>query len=186
MGQNHDKGISDLESRFHAAGKSGNLGRLNDQDFYAVRYESARPLEFPFAQQKFGALLNLAAATSREELEKIARQLLEHGLAYALCAGDQAEEMSEIIDRLIDEGAYSNDGFTPYTSVEDGLSEALEYFVLPTGITSISLIITIGNNDDQGSALDLFDNLFGGEIESPEDLEWFTEAMSEIFAPALV
>lgn len=192
VGQDHENDISDLESRFEAQGRSGTLGKLNDQMFYAVRYQGGRPLGFPFASQKFGALLNLTAEVDQAELERIARELLEYGMAFALCAGEQAELMSQIIDQLIDENGFSHDGFTPYSSVEEGLSEAMQYFVLPTGVTQTSLIITIGNDNDQGSALDLFDNLFGTEAgieeESLEDENsWLREVLAGICqTPVLV
>jgi len=183
VGDNHEETTSELESKFLAAGKTGKLGKLNDQVFYALRHNTSENIKFPFSKQKFGALLNIAAATDEQILEKIARQLLEHGLAFALCTGEQSDLMSEIIDRLIDENNFTHDGFTPYSSIEEGLSDAMQYFALPTGITQTSLIITIGNDDDQGSAMNLFDNLFGGEIEIEnltED-EWLWTVLQETF-----
>lgn len=181
MGQDHEKEISDLESRFNEVGKSGKLGKLNDQIFYAVRYESGKPLSIPFSKQQFGVLLNLVAEVGEAEMERLAQQLLDFGMAYALCTGEQADVMSGIIDRLIDESGLLHDGFTPYSSIEDGLSDAMEFFVLPTGITQTSLIVTIGNDDDQNGVMDLFNNLFSGEVEecSEEEEEecWLRQAL---------
>lgn len=159
--------MSELEKLFRNIGHKGVLGQLNDQTFYAVRHEPGKSLELPFAKQNFSALLNLAGKMPEEELGRIADELLKHGLACAVCSGDQAELMSEIIDKSIDENQSSfNDGLTPYSSAhEDGLSDALQYFALPSGITNISVIITIGSDSEHGSALDLFDSLFGGEVE---------------------
>ncbi len=186
MGQDHENDISDLEARFNEAGKTGKLGKLNDQVFYALRYEGGKSLTFPFSKQQFGVLINLVSAVSEDELERIARQLLEYGMAYALCTGEQAEEMSGILDRLIDDSGFLYDGCTPYSDVEDGLSDALEYFVLPTGNTQTSLIVTIGNDGDHGGAMDLFDNLFGGELEiCPEEEEeevWLRQVLKLVYS----
>lgn len=187
------KEISELESRFNTSGQNASLGRLNDQSFYALRYESGKPINFPFKGCKFSVLLNFASAIEEQELQRLASQLLEHGAVIAICAGEQAEEMSTVFDHLIDENNFSHDGYTPYSSVEDGLSEALQYFALPTGLTDTSLILTIGSSDDGENALELFDNLFGAELEeiliadTDEDEEnfdedvWLRNAIAEIF-----
>lgn len=185
MGQDHENEISDLEARFNEAGKTGKLGKLNDQIFYAVRYEGGKLLTFPFAKQQFGVLLNLVGSVSAAELEQIAKQLLEYGMAYALCTGEQAEQMSGILDRLIDDSGFLHDGCTPYSDIEEGLSDAMEYFVLPTGNTQTSLIVTVGNDDDHGGAMNLFDNLFGGELEicprEEEEEIWLRQTLKLVY-----
>ena len=165
MSLEDNTGKPELQKLYFAKDHQGLLGTINDQIFYTLRYEAGKPIAFPFKKQPFSVLLNIVNPLSKEELETLAKMLLEHGLACAICNGKQAEEASEIIDESIDKYGSSDDKFTPYSSTcEEGIEEALQYFSLPTGITSTSLILTIGNENDNDSMMDTINNLSSNSL----------------------
>ncbi len=178
MGFEDDADRPDLKKLFFSNTHQGKLGKIGDQTFYTIRYEAGKPIAFPFKKAPFSALLNIVSTVSKEHIEQIAKELLNQGLACAICNGEQAEEVSNIIDDTIDKFGSSDDQHTPYSSpCEEGIDEALQYFALPTGITNISLIITIGTDNDHGNTIETINNLSnaGVEYEMTEDLDAFED-----------
>lgn len=174
MSLEDNAGKPDLQKLYFSRQHQGLLGTINDQIFYTSRYEAGKPVAFPFEKQPFSLLLNIITPLTREELEVLTKQLLEYGLACAICNGSQAEEASEIIDEVIDKYGSSDDQYTPYSSTcEEGIEEALQYFSLPTGITETSFILTIGSDSDGGSMMDVINNLTGSDLLAIE--EYFEE-----------
>ncbi|GHV23657.1 hypothetical protein AGMMS49959_17430 [Planctomycetales bacterium] len=151
--------FSDFAGRLVSAGNSAKVGKLNGQRFYALRYAKGEELAMPFARKKFSVLINAAGKVSENEVREIGLKLLRHGMVCAICIGDEAEKISEIIDEEIDDGGFVFDGNTPYTQVGSGsLGEELELFVLPTGLTEVGLILTLGDDHlgPQAALNDLF------------------------------
>lgn len=179
--KNQTDDFSDFESRLIASGNSPKIGKLNDQRFYAVRYRGGR-LSIPFARKKFSALINAVSDYPETELRKIGMQLLKHGLAQAVCIGNGAEQVSEIFDELIDDHSFTFDGFTPYTQVEEGaLSDAVEFFTLPTGLTKVSLILTLGNENSHNNIVDIMNGFSALEdFDESEDEEVDDEGLDLI------
>lgn len=173
--------FSDFEERLIASGNSAKVGKLNGQRFYAVRFTHGEDFALPFARKKFSALINAVGKFSDEELREIGLKLLQHGLVCAVCIGNAAEKMSEILDELIDDHNFTFDGFTPYSHVEDGsLADSLEFFSLPTGLTTVSLILTLGSGDDHNATVDMMNSLFLLEdFSESEDAEEDDEGLEE-------
>lgn len=166
--KNQPDDFSDFEDRLIASGNSAKVGKLNGQRFYAVRAAHGENLTIPFARKKFSALINVLGKFSEDELREIGLKLLKHGLVCAVCIGNAAERMSEILDELIDNHNFTFDGFTPYTQIGDGsLADSLEFFTLPTGLTDVSLILTLGGKSDHNAAVDMMNSLF--ELEEFAD-----------------
>ncbi len=164
----------DLKKLYFSNRHQGKLGKIGDQTFYTIRYEAEKPLTLPFSKRPFSVLLNLISNLSRESIELLAKELLAQGMACAICNGEQADEVSEVIDETINSFDSSDDQFTPYSSsCEEGFDEALQYFALPTGLTTVSVIITVGNDSDHGATIDCINNLdsAGCEFQLVEDEE---------------
>ncbi len=173
----------DLKKLYFSNTHQGKLGKIGDQTFYTIRYEAGKPLALPFSKRPFSVLLNLVSSLSRENIELLAKELLAQGMACAICNGEQADEVSEIIDETINSFDSSDDQFTPYSSsCEEGFDEALQYFALPTGLTTVSIIITIGSDNDHGTTIDCINSLdsAGCEFQLVEDEE--EELQAEDFA----
>lgn len=179
--KNQPDDFSDFEDRLIASGNSAKVGKLNGQRFYAVRAAHGEDLAIPFARKKFSALINVRGKFSEDELREIGLKLLKHGLVCAVCIGDAAEKMSKILDDLIDDHNFTFDGFTPYTQTGDGtLADSLEFFTLPTGLTDVSLILTLGGSSDHNAAVDMMNSLFElEEFSAAEDAEDEDETLEE-------
>ena len=179
--KNQTDDFSDFEDRLIASGNSAKVGKLNGQRFYVVRASHGEGLTIPFARKKFSALINVRGKFSEDELREIGLKLLKHGLVCAVCIGDAAEKMSSILDDLIDDHNFTFDGFTPYTQTGDGsLADSLEFFTLPTGLTDVSLILTLGGSSDHDAAVDMMNSLFELEEFSPaEDADDDDETLEE-------
>lgn len=136
-----------ISSRRSLASERKSLGTIHDQKFYAIRNTGEKPLELPFSTKPFNVMIELALPLSDDALRQIGIQLLKDGMCHATCRGGEAERMGEILDDLIDEHGFSIDGHTVFTSVHDdeSLEEVLEYFVLPNGLASTSLLVVIGD-----------------------------------------
>lgn len=179
--KNQPDDFSDFEDRLIASGNSAKVGKLNGQRFYAVRAAHGENLAIPFARKKFSALINVLGKFSEDELREIGLKLLKHGLVCAVCIGDAAEKMSEILDELIDNHNFTFDGFTPYTQMGDGsLADSLEFFTLPTGLTDVSLILTLGGSSDHNATVDMMNSLFEfEEFADDADAEDEDEGLEE-------
>ena len=164
----------DLKKLFFSKDHQGKLGKIGDQIFYTIRYEAGKPLTLPFKKRPFSVLLNIVSNISEAHAELLAKELLKNGMACAICNGEQADEVSSIIDDTINNFDSSDDHYTPYSSsCEEGFDEALQYFALPTGLTTTSIIITVGNDSDHSSTVDVINNLgnAGQEHQLVEDVE---------------
>ena len=149
-----------LKTLYFSNRHQGKLGKIGDQTFYTIRYEAGKSLALPFTARPFSVLLNLVTSLSKKHIKLLAQELLASGMACAICNGEQAEEASEIIDEVINTFDSSDDQYTPYSSsCEEGFDEALQYFALPTGLTNVSIIITVGDDHDHGSTIDSINSL---------------------------
>lgn len=182
MDFNSNAAFRNIEERLLADGNRVFLGHLHDQEFYALRHVSGESLTIPFQPRSFTALIHTRRNLSETQMHAIARALLEHGMVYALCIGEHGERMSMLIDRLVDENGYTRNDMTVFSnaSQEESINEAMEYFVLPTGLGDTGLILSIGDESDHADATAAFDSLLGGcfadEPESEEvELELFLQ-----------
>lgn len=184
MDFNSNASFVNIEERLLADGNRIFLGQLHDQAFYAVRHISGGALSMPFQPRPFTALIHTRRNLGDSEMVAIARTLLEHGLAYALCIGEHGERMSEVLDTLIDEHEYALNDMTVFSNAshEESIDEAMEYFVLPSGLSDTGLILSIGDESDMEDATSVFDSLLGSEAlaseaEESEEAEWMPELL---------
>lgn len=177
--------FGNVEERMLADGNRIFLGHLHDQEFYAIRHVSGGSLSIPFQPRPFTALIHTRRNLGEKQMEKIVRALLDHGMAYALCIGEHAERVSLLIDRLVDDHDYTRNDMTVYSdaSQEESINEAMEYFVLPSGLGDTGLILSIGDESDHGDATAAFDSLLGegyADADPAEEEEYplFVEAVA--------
>ena len=125
----------------------GLLGKFYDQSFYVLHYQPGRTLDFPFRSQPFNAFISINNEYPTKIISQMAFSLLKQGMRFALCHGERAEAMAEIIDRLIDDFHFIHNGFTVYSSSHpnEDLEEAMEYFILPNGLAETGLILVLGD-----------------------------------------
>ncbi len=175
MDRDSEAAFDGLPNRLYASGNQKSLGAVYDQHFYAVRHEAGETIAFPFPQKHFNALIAFHRATNVEERRVIAMELLEYGMRFALCYGQGADEMAELIDELVDEYNYMHNGCTVFSTVhEDGdIGDALAYFVLPNGLADTGLILSLGDDGDFDQWTETFDSLIhgeGAEIEEEDEM----------------
>ncbi len=155
-------------------GKS--LGSLYEQKFYAMRVEGNQ-LKFPFAAKPFTALVDIRGDVDQELLKGYARELVAHGCVQAVCRGVEAGLMNDIFGCISEEGASDVNGL-PFTSMsvdEEPLEESVEYFILPSGLAGVGLIMVIGDSDAFADAVDCFANFANGAQESKNEPVYIEE-----------
>ncbi|MDR1611449.1 MAG: hypothetical protein LBT97_01560 [Planctomycetota bacterium] len=140
------------------------MGTFYGQKFFALK-ASGPDLKLPFDRQPFTALVDIASEKDDVILEEYAKSLISHGCVQAICRGCGAERMDGIFHRLAEEGCLDRDGvaFTSMCAEEETLHESLHYFVLPSGLASIGLVLVIGEARDFGRVVDGF-NRTAGEL----------------------
>ena len=76
----------------------------------------------------------------------------------AVCWGYEAELIGDMINSVIDEYGFWLDDHTAFCSVheEEDLAEAMEYFILPTGLTDTSLLLTLSDQQAFTTMVDTF------------------------------
>lgn len=187
MDFNSNASFVNIEERLLADGNRIFLGHLHEQEFYAVRHVSGDALSIPFQPRPFTALIHTRRNLGESQMTAIARILLEHGLAYALCIGEHGERMSQVLDALIDEHEYALNDMTVFSNAshEESIDEAMEYFVLPSGLSDTGLILSIGDESDLEDATSVFDSLLGSEAPAteasePEEAEWMPALLDTV------
>lgn len=140
------------------SGRNGKLGRMHDQDFYAVRHFGGNRLSIPFPPRPFNALIDVPHPIPESILGEISLQLLQHGMRSAICSGLQGERLGEILDEIIDEHGFYPNNRTVYTSVhlDEPIEETLDYFVLPNGLADTGLIVVVGDEHAFGEVVKTF------------------------------
>lgn len=125
------------------------MGICHDQRFYALRYLPGRKLELPFEDKPFTALIEITVPLSDDILRNVAMDLLYRGMRAALCLGPEAERMVEIVDELVDAYGFAHEARTVYASAheDEDLAEAIQYFILPTGLAETGLLLVLGGED---------------------------------------
>ena len=149
-----------IAATVETGGKS--LGTLYDQKFYAIRVGS-NGLRFPFEPQPFTALVDIKGDVDQDVLKSYARELLSYGCVQAVCRGVEAPVLNDIFGELAESGDIDANGFA-FTSMsvdDEPLSEAIEYFVLPSGLASTGLLLVIGDAGDFKNAIEDFADMAG-------------------------
>lgn len=132
----------------------------NDQRFFALRHVPGQPLKLPFLEGAFNALVEVAAPVDREVLTSVSLQLLQHGMRAADCHGEDAQDLAEIIDELVDEHGFCHDGRTVYAIGHDGesLDDLIDYFILPNDLANTGILLVIGEESDFEGVVEAFGN----------------------------
>ena len=147
------------------------MGSFHEQRFYAIRAHGP-DLRFPFAAQPFTAMVDVSSAVDATRLRKYAGDLIAHGCVQAVCRGEDSFRLVEIFDSLAESGGMDKNGI-PFTSMcldEEPLTEAIHYFVLPSGLARIGLLMVIGEAGDFQSAIQDFSitvGLIQGSLGEP-------------------
>lgn len=135
------------------------LGTLHEQKFYAVRAKDAE-LRFPFPAQPFTAMVDMTGEVDDAILKGYAAQLMKYGCVQCVCRGEEAARLSDIFDAMAELGEMDASG-APFTAMcvdDEPLNEAIEYFVLPSGLASVGLLLVIGGTEAfQGVVQGFFD-----------------------------
>lgn len=138
------------------------LGTLYEQKFYALR-AAGKTLDYPFAARTFTALVDSNTSLSDDVLRHYVDSLLNHGCIHVICRGHDAERLSSIFDETVDERGLTHDGYTMTSMIydEDDLEETVGYFVLPTGLADVGLLLVIGDSGDFKSMVRSFARIAG-------------------------
>lgn len=142
--------------------KPGFMGKVFCYPFYSCRFAAGNDIEIPFESKKpFVCLINAAEHISSEKFRDLAKFLLDNNMRYAICAGIEAERLSDVLNELLEEGEYHENGRSAIASgyEEDPIEEVMEYFALPSGIAQNNLIVTIGNDRMFKTTLEVFKNV---------------------------
>jgi hypothetical protein len=139
------------------------LGKFYDQRFYATRLVPGKAFHPPFAPHPFNVMIHIAGHVPDKALRQIGLDLLKHGMRFALCHGSEAERMGDILDELLEDNEFAHKGYTAYTSVhdDDPLEEAVEYFILPSGLADTGLMLVIGDESSFRSVMRAFTKVTG-------------------------
>ncbi|MCL1999998.1 MAG: hypothetical protein FWG74_01070 [Planctomycetes bacterium] len=143
------------------------LGTLHEQHFYAIRANGSN-LRFPFAAQPFTAMVEVSSSIDEALLRQYAGSLIAHGCVQAICRGEESSRLVDIFDDLAELGDQENNSI-PFTSMcldDEPLAEALQYFVLPTGLASVGLLMVIGGSGDFQNVIQGFSNASDSADES--------------------
>ncbi|MCC8189855.1 MAG: hypothetical protein LIP77_04340 [Planctomycetes bacterium] len=143
------------------------MGTLHDQRFYAIR-ANGTDLRLPFTAQPFTALVDMTIPVDDSVLQGYAEALIGHGCVQAVCRGEDSGRLVAIFDRLAEQGELDQNG-TPFTSMaldDEPLDEAIQYFVLPSGLARIGLLMVIGDTGNFQNAIEGFSTAAGAIRES--------------------
>jgi hypothetical protein len=93
-------------------------------------------------------LINASSSISDDDFRKLVEFLLENRMRSAICCGINAEHLADVLNEMLEGGDYHEDGRTAMTIAyeEEPIEEVLEYFALPDGVGSASLLLNIGND----------------------------------------
>lgn len=150
VGSRNEEAVAGLKIQVQSLHSTGFLGVFHDQHFFSLRaHDVAHVKSLPFEEQAFSALIEAPLRLTDQQISDLAHLLLSHGMTYALCVGERADALRQRIDELVDDQSLEHDGYTVYSDVFDqDFEAALDYFVLPTGLTQTSLILCM--NEDHG------------------------------------
>lgn len=138
------------------------LGTLYEQKFFAMR-AGADGMRFPFEPRPFTALIDIRSEVGGEVLESYARELVNHGCVQAVCRGSEAGLLNDVFGGIAEDGGCDAGGiaFTSMSIEDEPLREAIEYFVLPSGLAGTGLILVIGDSEDFQDAVQQFYGIAG-------------------------
>ncbi len=142
------------------------LGTIHEQRFYAIR-ANGQEIRFPFSAQPFTAMVDISRPVDEQILTGYAQALIDHGCVQAVCRGEESSQLVDIFNQLAEKGELDKHG-TPFTSMcmeDEPLNEAIEYFVLPSGLAQTGLLMIIGDSGDFQSAIDGFSSAAGAISE---------------------
>lgn len=127
--------------------RPGSMGVVMDIPLYSCRYLPKEDLALPLeGENGFSCLLRAAAHISDDAFRDLGRQLLGAGMRYAVCNGVECDRLSDLLNELLEEGEYHLEGRTAAACCDDGsFEEALEYFILPSGMAPANLVLTLGD-----------------------------------------
>ncbi len=150
MAYEKDSKATAVSGKRYASSIRRNLGIIHDQKFYALRHIIGKSLELPFKDRQFNALLQVSRPLPESVMREIALTLLQNGMRSALCWGTEAEQMTEIIDEIIDEREFSLEGRTAYATLheDESLTEVIEYFILPNDLADTGLLVVIADETE--------------------------------------
>jgi hypothetical protein len=146
------------------------MGTLYGQKFFALK--AAGPdLKFPFGPQPFTALVTICSDRDDAVLGEYAKTLVSHGCVQAICRGDGAERMDGAFASLAECGGLDRNGvaFTSMCLGDESFGEALHYFVLPSGLAAIGLVLVIGDANDFADVVSGFNRTAGDILELREE-----------------
>ncbi|MHC4872411.1 MAG: hypothetical protein ACYTFY_11250 [Planctomycetota bacterium] len=139
----------------------GFMGKILCQPFYSCRIKAGDKPELPFKKQPFVCLINAAEHISSDDFREIAQFLLDNNMRYAICAGIEADRLSDVLNELLEEGHFHENGRTAVAIgyEEDPIEEIMEYFALPSGIAPVNLLVSIGNTRTFKTTLQVFNGV---------------------------
>lgn len=140
----------------------GFMGHVFDQPLYSCRCQPGAAFDLPFDErQPFACLINAAVHIPDSAFVNLARRLLERNMRFAVCAGIESDRLADLLNDVLEEGEYHDEGRTAVAaSYEDEpVEEAMEYFILPSGIAPASLVVTIGDEPVFRATLNVLDRV---------------------------
>ncbi len=151
------------------------MGTIHDQRFYAMRAHGS-DLRFPFPAGTFTALVDMTGDVDEGILKSYAEKLIDHGCVQAVCRGEESSALVDIFNKLAEKGDFDKNG-TPFTSMcmdDEPLEEAIQYFVLPSGLAQTGLLMVIGDQNDFQNAIQGF-SIAAGAIKEDIGEPVYTE-----------
>lgn len=150
------------------------MAEVFDLRLYAQRYLPGGSLELPFdAQTPFSCLLDVKVHIADEAFDNLAQALLDAGMRFVLISGVESERLCERLNDLLDAGVYHENGRHALGHACDGepLAETLEYFLLPSDLAPVNLLLTIGDaaafRQTRTAANAVVQSLDGGRVRIP-------------------
>ncbi len=140
----------------------GFMGHVFDQPVYSCRCMPNEAIDLPFQDgQPFTCLINAAVHIQDSAFVTLARHLLTRNMRFAVCAGIESDRLADLLNELLEEGEYHQEGRSAAVASYDDepVEEAMEYFILPSGIAPASLVITIGDEPVFRAALNVLDRV---------------------------
>ncbi|MFH0910565.1 MAG: hypothetical protein V1918_03525 [Planctomycetota bacterium] len=139
----------------------GFMGKVFDRPFYSCQFLPGKPLVLPFAPQSFVCLINASSYVSDEHFKALALSLLQQRMRAAICCGIESERLNDLLNELLEDGQFHDNGRTAMATAyeDDPLEEVMEYFALPAGIASTSLLLSIGDDRMFKSTLQTFSSV---------------------------
>ena len=122
------------------------MGTIFGHPFYSARYAPGMELTLPFEEQPFACLIQAEVHVGDDAFRSMAGALLERQMRFALCCGLECERLSDLINDLLEDGAFHQDGRTAVCTAheDEPVADVMEYFALPSGVAPTNLLLTLG------------------------------------------